>query len=85
MPFQQNNTNTHDAFHTQHALQDVQQFLWLALNMYRTCYMTYPINLPTTIAVLCQQLQETLNNVLQDDIYHLYVCIHVRIQACLNP
>lgn len=50
-------------------------FIEHALDMMEQC-LTHLVNPPTTIlAVLCQQMQEAKNNVSQDGIHYMNVCI----------
>lgn len=46
--------------------------------------LTYSVQPPTTLAILCQQAQQTSNNVLQDSIRYLDDCTHLIVQVFSN-
>ena len=93
MLFQQDNARPHMAAAMQHALYSVQQLPWPArspdlLPVEHVWDMMKPeLTLSpepaTTIAKLQQQVQDAWDNLSQDDIQHLYECLHVRIHACV--
>ena len=77
----------------QHALHDVQQLPWtekspdLSPIEHVWDMMKWELTLSpepaTTIAELQQWVKDAWDNLSQDDIWHLYEHLHVRIHACI--
>ena len=87
--FQQDNARPHTAAATQRVLRVVQQLPWLARSPIEHLWdlmkreLIFSPEPATIIAELQQRMQDAWDSLSQDDIRHLYHCLHTRIHTCV--